>query len=158
MECLAEMVKSGDEYCQILAPVSNSQPLTHCHISLLISSLMLWTYHILPDKHACLNKSTPRLLTLPGHILETTELISIKFSALILRYICIDEFTQLFSLRSDKVEGQFSASAPDTFFQRNMVHVLKMKSIWKYSRYAQVCRVTSALVHRSNVDEVMVNV
>ena len=43
----------------------------------------LYVYRILPNKRTCLNKCAPRLLTLSGHISETTEPICSKFSALI---------------------------------------------------------------------------
>ncbi len=70
-------------------------------------------YHILPNKHTCLNKCIPRLLTLPGHISQTTE-PSTKCTG-------IHEFPLWFSLRSNKVRGSFSASAPGLFIRQNTV-------------------------------------
>ena len=43
-------------------------------------------HHILPNKCACLNKATPRLLILPSHISKTITPISFKFLALMFRY------------------------------------------------------------------------
>ena len=73
-------------------------------------------YRILPNKRACLNKRTPQLLNVPGHISETSKPILIKSSAL-----NADVFAKLISLKSGKVEGSFSASAPRTFIRHNTV-------------------------------------
>ncbi len=65
--------------------------LTQCHLEIIeilklpsdCRKVLFQRIPYLPNNCTCLNKCTPWLFTLLGHISETTELITIKFSALI---------------------------------------------------------------------------
>ena len=68
----------------------------------------LWviiTYHILPNKCACLYKHAPWLLTCPAHISEMTKSISMKIIST--RCRCIQELILAVPLKSAKIKGSF---------------------------------------------------